>query len=139
MNFDSLQFEMRISANEIFNINRSVFHVVADEDGEATTTTTRPIPSKKSITGKNWIRRLRAEFSFLDTRDFDVVGVEERRKLISRCVDPIDVNLKNTWSWSRWRRTRRTTRSRSWRRRPRIGLDARDEEEKKDEPTRKRV
>ena len=74
VNVDGLHFEMEIAVNNMVHIDRSEFDVMADEDGKATTTTSRPITAKKCISGKSQIRSLRC---LLDAGNFDVVFVEE--------------------------------------------------------------
>ena len=46
VNVDGLHFEMEIAVNNMVHIDRSEFNIVADEGGEATTTTSRPISAK---------------------------------------------------------------------------------------------
>ena len=43
MEVDGLEFEMRVSANNISNVNRRELHIMADEEGEAPSTTSRTI------------------------------------------------------------------------------------------------
>ena len=137
MDVDGLQFEMEIAINNTISVNLSKFDIVIDEDGQATTTTSRPIAAEECISGEDRIRSLRTKFRLLNARSFYVVFMEEYRKFSLRRVDTVDVDLENTWSGNRWWRTRTTRRRR--RRRPRIGLDAGDEEEEEDEPTSQRV
>ena len=133
MDVDGLQFEMEIAINNTINVNLGKFDIVTDEDGQATTTTSRPIAAEKCIAGEYRIRSLRTEFRLLNAHNFYIVFVEKYRKFSLRRADTVDIDLEDSWSRNRWWRTRTTRRRR--RRRPRIGLDAGDEEEEEDEPT----
>ena len=131
VNLDGLNLEMSVGVEKNINSNRSKLDILVDEDGKATTTTTRPITSQKRISRKGRIRIIRTELSFLDARDLDIVLVKVRCEFAFRCVDSIGVELEDA----------RNGRRRSWARRSmraRVRGDSGDEEEDEDEETRER-
>ena len=73
-------FEMLVGAEEVVHINRSKLHIMAYEDGDATPTTTLAIASEEGVTRKRRVWIVRAQFRFLEARNFDVVVAQVRRK-----------------------------------------------------------
>ena len=49
-------FQMMIGVEEVVNSNRREFHVMADEDGDATSSAILPITSQKSESRKRRVR-----------------------------------------------------------------------------------
>ena len=125
---DGLGFKMSVGVEKVVDNNRRKLNILVDENGEATSTTTRPITSQKRISRKGRIRIIRTELSFLDARDLDIVLVKVRCEFAFRCVDSIGVELEDA----------RNRRRRSWARRTmraRVRGDSSDEEEDEDEKT----
>ena len=128
MNLDGLGFKMSVGVEKVVDNNRRKLNILVDENGEATSTTTRPITSQKRISRKGRIRIIRTELSFLDARDLDIVLVKVRCEFAFRCVDSIGVELEDA----------RNRRRRSWARRTmraRVRGDSSDKEEDEDEKT----
>lgn len=80
VNLDGLNLEMSVGVEKNINSNRSKLDILVDEDGKATTTTTRPITSQKRISREGRIRVIRTEFGLLDTRNLDIVFMKVRCK-----------------------------------------------------------
>ena len=99
MDADGLQFEVRINADDGFNVKRRKLDIVSDEEGKASTTACATIATQQSVTWERRIRRFRTELSLLDAGNHHVIVMQERGKFPPRGVDSIDVDLENARRW----------------------------------------
>ena len=81
MDADGLKLEVLINANDTVHVNRREFYIVMNQNGQATTTTSRSIAAEERVARKRWVRHMRAEFSFLYTGYLHVVLVKESGEL----------------------------------------------------------
>ena len=86
MDTDGDGFQMLVGVEKVIHFDRSELDIVANEDGDTTSSTTLAIASEEGVSRERRVRVARAQFSFLKTRNFDVVFAQERRELILRSV-----------------------------------------------------
>ena len=86
MDSDGDGFQMIIGVEKVRHVNRIVLYVMADEDGNTTSSTILAIASEKSVTRERWVGITRAQLCFLETRDLNIVFAQERREFSLRRV-----------------------------------------------------
>ena len=75
MDFDGLDFKVRIGVDEIVDVHRRKLNVMTNKDGKATPATTDTISTKECIARKRRIRIVLAEFCLLDACNLNIVFV----------------------------------------------------------------
>ena len=93
MNVDGDGFQVEIGVEKVRHVDRSILNVMADENGDTTSSAILAITSEKSKARERWVRIARAQLSLLEARNLDIVFAQVRREFLLRRVQPVYVEL----------------------------------------------